>query len=651
MSDLFGSNVLMGSLEDMTGGTRLNTTSDEPSLDRFQQTPRLKELFSNTDIEATDSLAPISHVNLGTLNSGPGNSEFLVSQVEDLPDFRPDADLSIQLGRIVLPDSIEFGDEGRVKVIVSNPGNTTVEGPLTLNLFISTDDNLDFRNGTLHNDALLQSQVVNVNLDPGESKTFTLTYENLTSVIAPGAYNLIAEVEAPTFTDINSSNNLDSEQVSAKGTNAVVDWNAIALNFIQELGETTGGVAPTFGSRLLAITQGAVFDTVNAFTHTYESYAIDADAPGSASMNAAIAGAASQALIETLSDLFPSQASTINAYFQEQLENYLATQVKDPLVKESIGVAFGQSIASQSVALRDGDGWDNTDPYVPPGDFPGDYVFEVEPGQTALGPKWGEVTPFGISDPDTFGPDGLDGRPNLLLPSSDPANALYIEEIEQVRLIGGAANTAITTLQRTQDQTEIAFFWAYDRADTFRPYGQLFQITEEIVTREGMNTVDSARTFALLGIALADAAITAWDAKYEEVQPRPSVVIGEGFAANDGFEETVADPDWDPLLGVLIDGANNPPFPDYISGHSTFGGAFAGVLSNIFGEDYTFPTVSQELIGVVREQTFANAAFEDAISRVYGGVHVLEASVTDAVPTGTGIGDFVANNLLQPIVG
>ncbi|MGF1602034.1 MAG: vanadium-dependent haloperoxidase [Thermosynechococcaceae cyanobacterium] len=580
-------------------------------------------------------------------NAGSGNISSLTNLKVHLPFCRPSVDLSVQLGHITLPKTIEFGDQGHVQFIVSNKGRTVARGPIDLNLYISTDDNLDFANGELKNDALLQSRVVNVNLAPGQSKTFTLNYKNLTSVIAPGAYNLIGQVSTPTFTDTKTSNNVVSRQVSARGTNAVVDWNAIALNFIQELGETTEGVAPTFGSRLMAITQTAVFDTVNAFSHTYESYAVKANAPRKASLDAAIAGAASQALTETLSELFPQLSDTITAHFEKQLNRYLQVDVRDPLAREAIGVAFGQSVASQSVALRANDGAFNSDPYVLSGSFPNDYVFALEPGQTALGPFWGKVKPFGISGPDAFAPNGLDGRPILGAPSNNPANALYIQEIEEVRRLGGATDTAITINERTQDQTEIAIFWAYDRADTFRPYGQLYQIAEEISTREGQSVLDSARTFALLGIALADASIAAWQAKYEELQPRPSAVINQ-FAAIDGFAETIADPDWKPLLGELFPG-DNPPFPDYISGHSTFGGAAAGVLSNIFGEDYTFNAVSQELVGVVRQLSFESLAFEDAISRVYGGVHVREASVTDAVPVGNAIGDFVANNLLQAL--
>jgi hypothetical protein len=537
-------------------------------------------------------------------------------------------DLVARFSTIDLPDTVDFGDDGRARVTVTNRGNAVAQGPVTVNLYISTDGDID-RNtaGELVNDGLLTSVVRNLNLQPGESTTFELEYDNLTSVVAPGAYNLIAEVDSQNaIAERNENNNVVSKHVSAPGTDIVIDWNATALNAIQAEGEISGGVPPTLGSRLLAIVSAAVYDTVNAFDRTHTPYAVDALAPSGASVEAAAAGAAYHALVE----LLPNQA----ALFHQQLVRSLI-EITDNPVAEATGVAFGQFVADQIVALRENDNSNNNAPYVPP---PGDYIWRPDPGTVALSPNWGSVTPFAIPSVKQFAPDGLDGRP-------DTNPELYAQEIEEVRRKGGKENTALTTITRTAEETEIAVFWAYDRKDTFRPYGQLNQITEEVAVREGNTLAENARLFAQLNIALADAAIVAWDAKYRELQPRPDDVIAGGFAANDGIEATVGDPDWQPLLSPT------PPFPDYISGHSIFGGAFAGVLTNFFGDNYEFTAVSQELIGTTRTYgSFYEAAYEDAISRVYGGIHVRESSVTDALPTGLNIGNFVAQNLFQPVV-
>jgi hypothetical protein len=220
-----------------------------------------------------------------------------------------------------------------------------------------------------------------------------------------------------------------------------------------------------------------------------------------------------------------------------------------------------------------------------------------------------------------------------------------VEELEEVRLLGGKQSTANTTVTRTPDQTEIAIFWADDRPDTFRPYGQLNEIAEEVSIRERNTIPENARLFAELNVALADAAIVAWDAKYNGpvIQPRPDDLITGGFGQQHGISGTVTDAEWDPLLPT-------PPFPDYISGHGTFGGAFAGVMTNFFGENYSFTAVSQEILGVTRTyNSFYDAGFDDAISRIYGGVHVREATLDDALPTGLAVGNFVAQNLFQTV--
>ncbi|WP_013323524.1 CARDB domain-containing protein [Gloeothece verrucosa] len=529
-------------------------------------------------------------------------------------------DLIAQFTKIKLPDTVEFGDQGQVKIKITNQGNTTATGPINLELWSSTDNNID------KNDVLLANQTKNINLKPFQSITLTINYDNNTSAIAPGAYNLIARVDSQNqVAELEENNNTVSRLVSAPNTDVVIDWNATALNAIQAEGEAGRGIPPTVGSRLLALVSTAVYDTVNAFKHNYTAYAVDVNAPKGASLQAAAVGAA----YRVLTQLIPQQTTLFN----QQLVKSLA-EITDLPVAETAGTLFGYSVADQILALRANDGSNNNAPYVPP---TGDYVWQPDaPDFIALSPNWGQVTPWAIPSEEAFAPNGLDGTP-----THNPT--LYAENIEEVRKIGGRFNTDITTLTRTPDQTQVAHFWSYDRADTFRPYGQLNQIAEEVAVREGTSLAENARLFASLNVALADAAIVAWAAKYKYTQPRPDDVIAGGIAANDGIDATVADPNWKPLL-------DTPPFPDYISGHSTFAGAFAGVLKNFFGDNYEFSVVSQELPGIVRNyNSFSDLATEDAISRVYGGVHVRESTITDALPTGLNIGNYVAENLFQPV--
>jgi hypothetical protein len=513
---------------------------------------------------------------------------------------------------------------------VTNNGEAIASGPSTVKVYISTDGQID------SNDALLASVSTNLNLNAGQSVTLNLQYQNNTSVIAPGAYFLIAQVDGNNqVAEKLENNNVSSKLVSGLDTNAVIDWNAIALNAIQAEGKAGRGVAPTDGSHLMAMVATAVYDTVNAFNTTYPAYALDMRAPANASLEMAVVGAA----YRVLSTKLPGQSSM----FSQQLANSRA-EIQDSAAAESRGFNFGMLMANQSMNLRVNDGYANKTPYI---SQPGEYVWKPEvSGPTkdvAVGANWAGVDTWVIGDVDQFVSNNqidviLDGRP-------DKNPGLYAQEIEEVRLYGGLQNTALTTTLRNADQKEVAVFWAYDRADTFRPYGQLIQIAQEVAVREGNTLEKDASLFAALNTALADSVIVAWDAKYTQLQPRPETIIARGFAANDGIDFTVGDPNWKPLLSELM-GVASPPFPDYMSGHSAMGGAFAGVMTGYFGDNYEFSAVSQELPGVVRNfDSFYQAGLEDALSRVYGGVHVREASI-DSFEMGLVVGSYAATNFI-----
>jgi len=144
-------------------------------------------------------------------------------------------DLVGSFGTINLPSTVNFGAQGNAQVIVTNQGQGIASGPSTVKLYISTDGEID------SNDRLLTSVSTNLNLNAGQSVTLDLTYNNNTSVIAAGAYFLIAQVDANNqIPEQLETNNVTSKLVSGLNTNAIIDWNAIALNAIQAEGEQGG---------------------------------------------------------------------------------------------------------------------------------------------------------------------------------------------------------------------------------------------------------------------------------------------------------------------------------------------------------------------------------------------------------------------------
>jgi hypothetical protein len=253
-----------------------------------------------------------------------------------------------------------------------------------------------------------------------------------------------------------------------------------------------------------------------------------------------------------------------------------------------------------------------------------------------------------ISSANDFSSDGLQARPDVNLD-------LYAQQLNEVRLYGGLANTSETTLLRTADQTEIALFWAYDRPDTFRPYGQLLDIAMDVAVEEQTSLATNAKLIASLSLSMADAVICAWKEKYDNMQPRPWDLITGSFSDTDGSPLTVRDQNWSSLLSS-INGVQSPPFPDFLSGHSAMGGTFASVMTHFFGNGVDFEATSEELPGVERSfdgfvdqggvarNSFYEAGLEDAISRIYGGVHIREAC-EDSFGVGLNVGAAVVQTL------
>ena len=392
------------------------------------------------------------------------------------------------------------------------------------------------------------------------------------------------------------------------GADIVTDWNEAALDAMRV--EHPG---PPAAARALAILHASIYDAVNGITRTHTVYHVHGNVPASASAEAAASAAAHSVLVS----LFPASAARFDAL-------YAASTAAMPRTPHtSAGTEWGRDVASQMLAWRAGDGADASVP-VPSDSGPGYWI--PTPPQMApyLLPQFGFVTPFAMSSPDQF---RTSGPPAL---GSEEWAAAYNE----VKAYGAAVNSL-----RTPDQSQIAVFWA-DDAGTETPPGHFNHIARDVAIQAATTLEENARLFALLNMAMADAGICAWDAKYRYDFWRPVTAIHAG--ASDGNPATAPDPTWQPFIVT-------PPFPENISGHSTFGAAAATVLARFFGTDnVAFTSSSDALPGVVRHfPTFSSAAIENAVSRVYGGVH-FRFSNQDGLAAGAAIGEWTFAHHLQP---
>lgn len=396
----------------------------------------------------------------------------------------------------------------------------------------------------------------------------------------------------------------------------VTDWNTLALDAIR-----TNRTNPPLASRALAILHIAIYDAVNGIKQSHEqrfqNYLVKRPTHPLASEEAAALSAAHLVLV----DRFPAQAATFDGAYTSALALIPEATVKQALHKRR-GVNVGEHVARTVLASRADDGSTNV-VAAPVGTGPGAWLPTPPAFAAYLLPQWGFVEPFALDEPSQFRPPA---PPRL-------ASSRYASDYQEVKLFGAATGSI-----RTADQTQIATFWA-DGAGTATPPGHWNLIAQAVAAAQGNTFDENARLFALLNIAMADAAICSWDAKYEYNFWRPVTAIRAGDT--DGNPNTDVDAAWSSFIGT-------PPFPDHTSGHSTFSGAAATVLGLFYETDaISFDTGSDGLAGVTRHfDSFLDAADEAARSRLYGGIHFRSAN-EDGLQAGISIGVWTFSNVLK----
>ena len=261
----------------------------------------------------------------------------------------------------------------------------------------------------------------------------------------------------------------------------LTDWNSAALDAIR-----VARTSPPAASRVLAILHVSIYDAVNGISRTHQTYFVPSTVRASASPDAAASAAAHRVLVT----FFPGRAAAFDALFATTL----STLRNGP--QRASGVAWGAFVADQILASRANDGADAVVP--PPASGPPGTWVPTPPGFTPyLLPQWGMVVPFGMVSSDQFRPGGP--------PPLD--SATWAANYHEVQALGAAFGSS-----RTAEQSAIAQFWA-DGAGTETPPGHWNHIAQEVVAMTGIPLDASARLFALLNIAMADAAICAWDAQ------------------------------------------------------------------------------------------------------------------------------------------
>ena len=393
--------------------------------------------------------------------------------------------------------------------------------------------------------------------------------------------------------------------------NAVLAWNEEALNATR-----LARNPPPIAAIHLATFHAAVHDAVIGVTKADRTWLPVPDPAPEAAAEAAAAGAA-HLVLRTLWSSWTNPRT-----FDLALERALQ-RIPDQAARDR-GLAYGRAVAERTLAVRARTGW--AEPARGPfaSNEPGLWR-ETPPGfRPAVLPQIATVTPFVLQSPSQF----------RAPPPPRVDSVEHAAELAEVARVGARDGA-----ERTDDQTLTTPFWS-DDLGTATPAGHWNAIAQDLARRHGLSLSATARLFALLNFATADAAIACWDTKYHYRTWRPETAIRELPPEVNPHHH--ANPDFIPNMG-------SPAHPDYVSGHSAFSGAASQLLARFFGDDQIpFSTTSDGLPGVVRHFTsLSEACREVGLSRVFGGIHTRSANLAGQ-ELGRRVADWVFDRALPP---
>jgi hypothetical protein len=398
-------------------------------------------------------------------------------------------------------------------------------------------------------------------------------------------------------------------------TEIVVEWNRI----LQDTLRIPGALPPTvFFTRPYAMLHVAIFDAVNSIDFRYHQYAVRARATETASQEVAAAQAAHDVMVA----MFPAQAAAFDAALA-------ATLARFPGDAGVEGAQVGAAAARALLDLRADDGWNRpAQTYILP-DLPGNWQPTPPQNAPATLVHYQDVVPF-------FLPDRL-----RFVPEPPPAltSQRYADDFNEVKRLGGTTSTV-----RTADQTQTARLWAGVGYSTTAP-GVWFNVGRDLARARGLGGLETARVFALLAMVHHDGLETSFSGKFLYGLWRPALAIRE--ADRDGNDATEPDPNFVSLIPT-------PPYPTYPGNMACIGASSAALFAELWGRDdvpFSVTWVGINQADVTRSYTgFRHLANEEAISRIYGGIH-FGFDHTASFGSCTALGEYAFENVLRPRFG
>ena len=327
------------------------------------------------------------------------------------------------------------------------------------------------------------------------------------------------------------------------------------------------------------------------------------------------------AMLETAKKMQPS-GKLLEKYRLHLLDSCRQSGYKEDVISQSEKYAL--AVSKKILAYAKADRYNKISNYqrYTPSNTPGSWYPTPPAFFEAVEPWFKTVRPFTLDTCNQF-------IPSPPVPFSTDKNSAFFK-----MMLTNYNDTL------TEEHRSIAAFWdcnpfaLQDKGHLLMgvkkisPGAHWIGITGIACAKAGKSFGESMLIFSSVAVGLMDGFICCWDEKYRSNRIRPETAIRKYI-----------DTKWTPLL-------QTPPFPEYLSGHSTISATSATILTHYFGDKFNYTDSVEVRYGLPARSftSFLQAAQEAAVSRFYGGIHFKDA-IDNGLTQGYKVGDWVVNKV------
>jgi hypothetical protein len=397
-------------------------------------------------------------------------------------------------------------------------------------------------------------------------------------------------------------------QAAHSSADVVLKWNQLLQSTLPSPGNPQT-------PRIYSMMHIAVFDAINVIEREFEPYRVR--------LRSGVGGSPKAAAAQAAHDVLVALNPTATPVYDEALAADLGRR---PSGFVRSGAEIGARVAKEILTWRQDDGW--IVPAFPP------YAEPPLPGRWQPTPP--ASAPAAFTHLQTAAPMALLSATQVLpLPPPSLTSTRYAVDLNEVKMLGKSDGAA-----RTEEQTAIARLWS-GVGTTTGFFAVWNNVARDVVVARRLSLVEAARVFVLVNVSIHDALHTTQASKFVYGVWRPVTAIRA--ADTDLNPDTDPDPTWLPLIVT-------PPYPSYAGNLATIGASAARALQLVCGTNDVPVAITWNVAGgpgVTRHfDGFWEAAEEESMARIYGGVHY-RFDQEAGQDVGRSVAEFVFANFMR----